>query len=394
MAVLAVPVWAASLSQLQSQQKLLQQELNATKSQYGQTTTALHGTAARIQALNGSLAADEARVAALNAQIAGTDAQIAATETQLAATKRHLAYETGLMTSQVRLMEERGSVGYLDVVLGATSFSDFISRLLLMGQLAQMASQLVDQIQVTLTNQARQEALLQQQQRTLSMLQAEAQSAASQVAGALSQQQALEQSLHSQAANEQYSISTLNQRLGQITQQIQALLAQYNQGYLNLHQLFDALYPLVQPIAAQYGLSPYLVIGVITEESGGQANVVSYTGAIGLMQIEPYTAADFGVTDPNELYNPVTNVTTGCHILASLLSDYTGYGSEDLSMALAAYNSGYGNVDTSASMYQSSPSSYPTPLSWLFDQSWGQGVQGYVANIEYLDNEYQAWGAP
>jgi len=392
--LLTAPVTAASLSQLQQEQQQLQQQLNETKSQYNQTTYALHGAAARIQALNDTLAADQERVAAINAQIAATDARIAATEAALARTRSHLAFETSLMTGQVRLMEERGAVGYLAVVLGATSFSNFITRLLVMAQLAQMAGTLVQQIQAAVAAEAREQAALEAQQHMLAGLEAEAQSAASQVATLLSQQQSVAQSLEWQQATEQANISAINQRLAQVTQEIQALLAQYDQGFLNLHQLFDALYPLVQPIAAQYGLSPYLVIAVITEESGGQAHIVSYTGAIGLMQIEPYTAYDFGITDPNELYDPVTNVQVGCHILSTLIGDYAGYGGEDLSMALAAYNAGYGNVDTSAAMFQNDPGVYPTPLSWLFDQSWGVGVEQYVANIEYLDNDYQAWGAP
>lgn len=189
--------------------------------------------------------------------------------------------------------------------------------------------------------------------------------------------------------SEQHTVTSLNSQLSQITQEISALLAQFASGFLSRQQLFDVLYPLVPPIATQYGLSPYLVLGVITEESGGNAKVVSYTDAIGLMQIEPSTAAEWGVTDTNELYDPVTNVTTGCEILRWLMGKYASYGSLGETMALAAYNSGSGNVDHSIKV---SPAS--DPLSWLYSQSWGSGVEQYANNIEALQALYESWGAP
>ncbi len=395
MLLMSTPVQAASLTQLQQEQQAIRQKISSTRSAYGRTTSQITGTASQIQSLNGLLLADEARVSSLNLQITATETKITREVAQLAVTHRHLVHETSLMKDQVLLMEEHGPVGYLSVVLGATSFSNFITRLLVMAQLAQMGSHLVTEIQATYHQQQVEKLALQTQKAGLATLEAQAQAAANQVASTLSYQQALEGQLQAQALSEQHSITSLNSQLSQITREIQALLAQFASGFLSRRQLFDALYPLVAPIANQYGLSPYLVLGVITEESGGNSKIVSSTGAIGLMQVEPYTASDYGIS-PAQLYNPEENVVAGCQILAALLGSSgfpaSTWGAYSESMALVGYNAGPGTVDESIQEYKSNPSAYPTPLSWAYTNIGG--VQSYATNIEALQALYQSWGAP
>ena len=80
-------------------------------------------------------------------------------------------------------------------------------------------------------------------------------------------------------------------------------------------------------------LDPDFVSSVIMAESNFKTHAVSKKGALGLMQLMPSTAAQFGVADP---FDPKANVEAGAAHLSALLDRYNN----DPIKALAAYNAG------------------------------------------------------
>lgn len=93
-----------------------------------------------------------------------------------------------------------------------------------------------------------------------------------------------------------------------------------------------------QEAADTYGLPVALLKAVAKQESNFQSDVVSSSGAVGIMQLMPGTASYLGVTDA---YDPYQNIMGGAKLLSQLSSHYQG----DLSLTLAAYNAGSGAVD-------------------------------------------------
>ncbi|UZA04741.1 lytic transglycosylase domain-containing protein (plasmid) [Moraxella bovis] len=89
--------------------------------------------------------------------------------------------------------------------------------------------------------------------------------------------------------------------------------------------------------AYQYGINPLLIKAIIKVESNYQANARSPKGALGLMQVLPSTAAQYGNYN---LLNPKENITVGTRHFAYLMNKYQG----QVHLALAAYNAGEGNV--------------------------------------------------
>jgi soluble lytic murein transglycosylase len=103
---------------------------------------------------------------------------------------------------------------------------------------------------------------------------------------------------------------------------------------------------LLQEYGANYQVDPLLLAAVIRAESKYHPKARSHAGALGLMQIVPKTGAwaaeRLGLESfsTDQLLEPETNIQIGAWYLRGLLDEFDG----DLVLALAAYNSGRGNV--------------------------------------------------
>ena len=90
--------------------------------------------------------------------------------------------------------------------------------------------------------------------------------------------------------------------------------------------------------AAQlFQLPPHFIRAVVKVESNFHPEVVSRTGAVGLMQLMPGTARSMGVANP---FDPRQNILGGSRYLRILANLFHG----DLVMTVAAYNAGEGAV--------------------------------------------------
>ena len=94
----------------------------------------------------------------------------------------------------------------------------------------------------------------------------------------------------------------------------------------------------IRSAASKYRLDPKLIASVISVESNFNSQAVSSKSALGLMQLEPKTAVELSVWD---VFDPKQNIDGGARYLRQLLDHY----SQDLILALAAYNAGPDRVD-------------------------------------------------
>jgi len=90
---------------------------------------------------------------------------------------------------------------------------------------------------------------------------------------------------------------------------------------------------LIMDYARKYNIPATLIHSVIAAESDYNPKAVSSKGAVGLMQLMPETAEQYGVTNS---YDPRENIEGGVKYLKDLIRTYKGR----TDLVLAAYNAG------------------------------------------------------
>lgn len=119
---------------------------------------------------------------------------------------------------------------------------------------------------------------------------------------------------------------------------------------------------LIADAANANGLDPQLLLQQALAESSLNQTAKSSAGAIGVMQLEPATAAGLGVNP----YDTAQNIQGGAAYMAQLLDQYGG----DQQKALAAYNAGPTRVNAAIAANGD---------SWL--SALPSETQNYVAKI-------------
>lgn len=98
-----------------------------------------------------------------------------------------------------------------------------------------------------------------------------------------------------------------------------------------------SLEPIFKKAAETYGVDEGLLISIAKNESNFRSDAKSSAGAMGIMQLMPGTAQGLGVTDA---YDPEQNIMGAAKLLSEKIEQYNG----NISLALAAYSAGSGNV--------------------------------------------------
>ena len=97
---------------------------------------------------------------------------------------------------------------------------------------------------------------------------------------------------------------------------------------------------LIQDSAARHNVPSAFVASIVAAESNFDCSAVSPKGAVGLMQLMPETAQQFGA-DPAI---PAQNIDAGTRYLRWLMDRYQKT-HHSITHVIAAYNAGPGNVD-------------------------------------------------
>lgn len=110
----------------------------------------------------------------------------------------------------------------------------------------------------------------------------------------------------------------------------------------------DQIYEWIDKYSTKYGVDPSLIKAMVRAESDFNHQVISRSGAVGLIQLMPETAKEMGLVVNDEIderWNPEKNLEAGIKYISKyhkIISKHFGY--ENWDYTIAGYNAGPNRV--------------------------------------------------
>ncbi len=149
---------------------------------------------------------------------------------------------------------------------------------------------------------------------------------------------------------------------------------------------FEAVWPLAEKFARQYGLDPLLLVAQGYQESFLDQTQVSPAGAIGVMQVMPATARDPYINIP-DIHLLENNIHAGAKMMGWIKNNYFNEPEVDslnrLFFTLAAYNAGPSRISRlrlAAPQYDINPNVWFGEMELLVGREVSQEPVTYVSN--------------
>jgi len=267
---LALPAHALTLQEAQAELKAIQQRLASDRALLATTQSSLAQKQATIASMHQSL---DRTTAQLNQALdweATLTRRLGHKRQEIATTERQLGHDRSTLAGALVAIEQEGPGGYLNVVFGAQSFSDFETRIGLLSQIISADVAVLGDVQ-------RAESQLLQEQKTLAAERQQYATAATlqrQAKQALSQQITYQRqaiaALDQTYAQQQSSVTSDEGNSAEIEQIIQSLASHGNgSGIGGIHFIWPVVGPItspygyrLDPVTHQYALHTGIDIGV------------------------------------------------------------------------------------------------------------------------------------
>lgn len=238
------PARAASEEELQQKERDLQRRLDQIERQMADYERRLRekkgeekSVRAELSRLERELTRTRDELAYLQGRLDVTGQQLTQTRRELMKTQQELERRTDLLARRLRATYVSGSVTYLDVLLGATDFSDFLTRLEFLQTIAAKDAELVEQVTALRDQVAERKQSLEKLQAELQTLHAQTTEKEAQVRTQTVSRQKLLANIQSDKAEYERALDELEALSRQLEKEIAAIQAQYGLGKRDLHMI-------------------------------------------------------------------------------------------------------------------------------------------------------------
>ena len=217
-----VPSYADDLD---DQMQDLQGQIDSSRLEQENWQQVIEDVSAKLKQIQADLDAANARLQSIRSRQAEINAQIVQTQNEIVKMEAYLKTRQNVLNRRVRAIYMHGQLNYLEVILGANSFSDFANRVELLKRVIRSDYNLILEIQKQKAAIEAKKAQLEEDKRQLDALAAEAEKTQQEIAAKKAEQQKVLDAAKSNKAAAAQMEQDLNAQLASVRNLIQQRLA-------------------------------------------------------------------------------------------------------------------------------------------------------------------------
>lgn len=210
---------------LDDQVQDLQGQIDSSRLEQENWQQVIEDVSAKLKQIQADLDAANARLQSIQTKQAEINAQIAQTQNEIVKMEAYLKTRQDVLNRRVRAIYMHGQLNYLEVILGANSFSDFANRVELLKRVIRSDYNLILEIQKQKAAIEAKKAQLEEDKRQLDALAVEAEKTRQEIAKKKAEQQKVLDAAKSNKAAAAQMEQDLNAQLASVRNLIQQRLA-------------------------------------------------------------------------------------------------------------------------------------------------------------------------
>ncbi|MBC7344684.1 MAG: hypothetical protein H5U03_04560, partial [Clostridia bacterium] len=143
-----VPVYGSELEDLQRQQEQVNRRIKEYQGQIRRFDAQARSISEELRVLEEEIRASEAEIDRLGSEMARLQGELKVVEQELGQAEAELNQRTQAFHRRLKIMYQEGTVNYLEVLLDATSITDFLVRFGLVEKIAEQDMAMLEELKI------------------------------------------------------------------------------------------------------------------------------------------------------------------------------------------------------------------------------------------------------